>query len=281
MATFNLSVPNKKLAPLGDADKTVFKGQAQSFVNNGTSNLKKQYGSIVDEVAANSNVPKELLYSMMLILANGQNNSQFKSVDNLVRKGLFSLSNKTSKGILSREVGTKRLSEAEKSYLSKNDPALASYLGEKGRKGINEHWQSDFAAGEPQLSDTLVPFNLMKPEVSIQLGAIWLGQVWDEIGKQTARPEDKVVLTMALPYGMLEQSTQGVLNASKPYISGNGYVRLKPYTLDYTDKSVIDKIPAPSSATSTSNIINPNGGSVRDSLKMVFAPNGTLDVLTR
>ena len=281
MATFNLTVPNKKLTPLANGDKTIQNGQVQTFVNNGIPALKKQYGSIVDEVAANSNVPKELLYSLMLVLANGQNNTQFKSVDKLVRKGLFSLSNKTSKGILSREVGTKRLNEAEKTYLSKNDPALASYLGEKGRKGVNEHWQSDFAAGEPQLSDTLNPFNLMKPEVSIQLGAIWLGQVWDEIGKQTARPEDKVIITMALPYGMLEQSTQGVLNASKPYVSGNGYVRLKPYTTDYTDKAFFDKIPAPSSASSTSNIINPNGGSVRDALKLVFAPNGTLDIASR
>jgi hypothetical protein len=277
MATFNLTVPNKKLAPLGDFDKTVKNGQAQTFVANGIANLKNQYSSIINEVAANSNVPKELLYSMILVLSNGQNNTQYKSVDKLVRKGLFSLSNKTSKGILSREVGMKRLNDAEKAYLSKHDPIIASYLGEKGNKATNEHWSSDFTTGEYYISDTANPFNLMKPEVSIQLGAIWLGQVWDQIAQQSNSPEDKVVITMTLPYGTLENN--GMLNTAKPYISGDGYVRTN--WLDYTDPKNISKIPAPSNATATSNIINPNGGSAAEALKMVFAPNGTLDIASR
>lgn len=278
MATFNISAPNRKLDALVELDKSVKGGQKVSFVSNGISNLKKQYSSIVDEVAANSNVPKELLYSLMLVLSNGQNNTQFKSVDKLVRKGLFSLSNKTSKAILSREVGTKRLSAAEKDYLSKHDPIIASYLGEKGRKATNEHWSSDFTTGEYYISDTANPFNLLKPEVSIQLGAIWLGQVWDKISEQTNRPEDKVVISMALPYGMLEQN--GSLFVNNPYVSSNGWVRGN-FKVDFTDPKNINKIPAPSSATSSSNIINPNGGSASEALKLIFAPNGTLDVLTR
>jgi hypothetical protein len=278
MATFNISAPNRKLDALVELDKSVKGGQKISFVSNGISNLKKQYSSIVEEVAANSNVPKELLYSLMLVLSNGQNNTQFKSVDKLVRKGLFSLSNKTSKAILSREAATKRLSVAEKDYLSKHDPIIASYLGEKGTKATNKHWSSDFTTGEYHISDTVNPFDLMKPEVSIQLGAIWLGQMWDKISEYTRKPEDKVIIAMALPYGMLNQS--GVLNVSNPYVSGNGWVK-GLFNVNFSDPENINKIPAPSSATSSSNIINPNGGSASEALKLIFAPNGTLDVLTR
>jgi hypothetical protein len=278
MATFNLTVPNRKLAPLANGDKTIKNSQVETFVSTGISSLKKQYSSIVDEVASNSNVPKELLYSMILVLSNGQNNTQFKSVDKLVRKGLFSLSNKTSKAILSREVATKRLSEAEKSYLSKHDPVIASYLGEKGTKATNKHWSSDFTTGEYHISDTVNPFDLMKPEVSIQLGAIWLGQMWDKISEYTRKPEDKVIIAMALPYGMLNQN--GVLNVNNPYVSGNGWVK-GLFNVNFSDPENIQKIPAPSSATASSNIINPNGGSVTEALKIIFAPNGTLDLLTR
>lgn len=278
MATFNISAPNKKLAPLANGDKTIKNSQVETFVSTGIGNLKKQYGSIVDEVAANSKVPKELLYSMIMVLSNGQNNTQFKSVDKLVRKGLFSLSNKTSKAILSKEVGNKRLNEAEKAYLSKNDPIIAGYLGEKGRKATNEHWSSDFTTGEYHISDTVNPFDLMKPEVSIQLGAIWLGQMWDKVSEQSRKPEDKVIVAMALPYGMLQNN--GVLNVNNPYNSGNGFIK-GLWNVDLTDPANIQKIPSPSNETATSNIINPNGGSAAEALKIIFAPKGTLDLLTR
>lgn len=278
MATFTITAPNKKLSPLANGDKTIKNSQVETFVSTTIPNLKKQYGSIVEEVSKNSNVPKELLYSLMLILSNGQNNTQFKSADKLVRKGLFSLSNKTSKSILSREVGSKRLNEAEKAYLSKHDPVIASYLGEKGTKGINEHWTSDFTTGEYYISDTVKPFDLMKPEVSIQLGAIWLGQMWDKIAEQTKSPEDKVIIAMALPYGILNQN--GRLDVNSPYVSGNGWVR-GMFNVNFTNPENINKIPAPSSATASSNIINPNGGSASEALKIIFAPKGALDILTR
>ena len=68
MAKFSLIVPNKKLTPLADADKTSNRQQLQTITASNVSSLKNNYGSVLKEVAQNSNVPAELLGSMMIVL---------------------------------------------------------------------------------------------------------------------------------------------------------------------------------------------------------------------
>lgn len=272
MAEYTFTVPNDNL------DKS-FGTLEASKIKPSLDSLRSNYGAIIDKASANSNVPSELLTSLIYVLSNGSNNTPYKSVDGLIRQGLFSLSNKTAKIILSREMAMNRLNNAEKEMLTSADPAIASYLGEKGKKGINEHWSTDFKTGENYISDTLKPFKLSDPNVSIQLGAIWLAMLWNEIGKQTKNPVDKVILTMALPYGNYAQN--GSFLPGGGYFGGNGFVRGRAYTTDYTQPKVVDLVPKPTSKTSTASIINPNGGWAVDALRSVLGKNGAVDLLTK
>lgn len=272
MAEYTFSVPNDNL------DKS-FGTLEASKIKPTLDLIRSKYGAIIDKAATNSGVPSELLTSLIFALSNGQNNSPYKSVDGLIRQGLMSFSNKTAKIILAREKATDRLNKAEEEFLTTSDPAIASYLGEKGKKGINQHWSTDFKTGEAHISDKLYPFNLANPNVSIQLGAIWLAMLWNEIGKQTKNPVDKVILTMALPYGNYAQN--GSFLPGGGYLAGNGFIRQRPYTTDYTQPKVVDLVPKPTSKTSTSSIINPNGGWAVDALRTILGRNGAIDLLTK
>ena len=247
-------------------DFVAIDGDLKNKVTNSVNTVKINYGSIIDKCAENSNVPKELLYSLVLALSNGKNNTAFRSNDQLIRSGLFSLSQKTAKIILCTEMFYKRLNPAEMNLLSSNDPAIASYLtAEKGTKSFNQHWSSDFNIGVDKISDTKYPFNLLNPNVSIQLGAIWLGMVWDAYSKQTTNPLDKVIITMLLPYN--------------GWLAGNSFCKNKSWSIDYTKPQYVKTLPRPSSPLRGDNVINPNGGYVVDSLRSILAKGGIIDDL--
>ena len=135
MAQFNLNVPNENIAKqYGDFNK-----EYSDSLNKKIASIKNLYGSIIDEVSKNSKVPKELIISMIIALSDGVNNFTYKSNDKLYRSGLFSLSNKTAKQILAREMAQGRMSQEEIDFLSKADPKIASYLSkEKGKNRSKE-----------------------------------------------------------------------------------------------------------------------------------------------
>jgi hypothetical protein len=73
MSTYNIAVP-------ANVDAT-----GLSLITNNLSvlqsSLKTKYGSIVSECSKNSNVPEALIYSMIIALSNGENNSSFLTND--------------------------------------------------------------------------------------------------------------------------------------------------------------------------------------------------------
>lgn len=266
MAEFKLNVPNENIASqFGEYNQEV----AKDF-NNKINTVKTKYGSIIDEVSANSNVPKELIIAMIMALSDGNNNTIYRSNDKLFRSGLFSLSNKTAKQILAREMGLGRMTEAEVAYLTQADPKIGSYLSkEKGTKSYNYHWSADYNLGLDRISDTTNSWILTNPKSSIAIGAIWLGQLWDKFSEQTNNPIDKVIVTAMLPYN------------DGGWLSGNDFAKAKSWSTDYTSADNIEKLPKPSTKDAPSNIINPNKGWVGDSLKMVLNRNGLLYLLTK
>ena len=271
MAQFNLNVPNENIAKqYGDFNK-----EYSDSLNKKIASIKNLYGSIIDEVSKNSKVPKELIISMIIALSDGVNNFTYKSNDKLYRSGLFSLSNKTAKQILAREMAQGRMSQEEIDFLSKADPKIASYLSkEKGKKSFNYHWSSDSNAGLDRISDTTNTWILTNPKTSIGIGTIWLGQLWDKFSEQTTNPIDKVIITALLPYN------------DNGWLSGNDYAEAKSWDIDYTSIEYIDKLPKPATEKSEGNtIVKPKvAGNLRwvgDNLKDILNRNGLLYNLTK
>ena len=276
MATFNLRVPNKNLPGVGQQNYATIKTKL--------TGLKDTIGSIVKECSAMSNIPEELIYSFVVGLSNGLNNTAYQTRDlnpalpttfePLVRSGYFALSNKIAKIVLCHEMvggDKRRMSTAELSYLRNADPVLASYLSDdKGRKGFNEHWSSDWNAGVDKISDKINPINLLNPKISIAIGTMWIGQLWDKFSAQTSNPIDKVIISIFLPY-------QG---KALTWNGANNWVQTRDWNADYTLPKNKAKLPGPENKMASSNIINPNGGFVGESLNVILGEGGTLWSLT-
>jgi hypothetical protein len=312
MANFNIKVPEKNYSALANF--------IQSNAQTKLAALKTSYGTIVDEVAANSNVPAELLYSFMMILSNGVNEPAFQSADGQIRSGLFSLSNKVGKEVLTRELAKGRMNAAEKEFLNNaGDANLKLFIGDDyppGVKSGNKFWKNAKSAFPTSISATSKqnPINWMNAKVAIQVGALWIGQVWDEISQYTKKPLDKVIITIAMPYGSyIQKGTNNFIYERTGYMSGSSIITHRPYNTDYTTTTqkstksgtkeikntvwlgggsgIEDKtweqghIMGGNPVTRVhpkggQDIVNPRGGNVHWAMKIVMAPGGVLDRLT-
>jgi hypothetical protein len=265
MAKYELNVPNLNITnQFGE-----YSPEVSSDFKKKLDNLNKQYGGIIYNSAVNSFVPSELIKAMIIALSNGENNKVYKSVDNQNRSGLFSLSNKTAKQILSRERALNRMTLRELEYLTKANPKVGVYLSNK--KGVNlpnYNYLTDFKRGLANISDTENSWDLTNPQLSIAIGTIWLGQIWDMFSKSN-NPIDKVIITALLP------------NNDKGWLSGNDFVKPRPFTTDYTKKEDFNTLPKPLDKNDAKNIINPDGGFVGESLNKILNRNGLLYVQTK
>jgi len=272
MASFNIKVPNKFLPGVGQ--------QNYATIKTNLANLKSSIGSIVTECSTMSNVPEELIYSFILGLSNGVNNTAYKTrdlnpathgFDPLVRSGYFALSNKIAKIILAKEMIGKRMTATEKAYLRGQDPVIAEYISDtKGTKAYNEYWYSDFNVGLDRINDKINPINLLNPKTSIALGTIWIGQLWDKFSEQTLNPLDKVIVTLFLPYQGWAQNWNG----------GNNFMQYENWRDDFCNPKFKGRLPKPADKMASGNIINPNGGWVGESLNLIMGEGGTLWSLT-
>lgn len=312
MAQFNINVPDNNF------------NEIQSYIQtplvNKINSLKSDVGTIVSTVSDNSNVPEQLIYTMMILLSNGKNNAEYEANDAHMRSGLFSLSNKVGKEILARERGKGRMNEAELSFLrSAGDANLNTFIADEkpaGVQSVNRFWKTAAGTGLNRISRTSQqePINWTNAKIAIQTGAIWIGQVWDELSANgSKKPLDKVIITMLMPYGSQIQNkklSMGYRQAnSMGYMSGSRIVQHRPYNTDYTattkqklkDKIIrTPKVWIPSAGGTedkvweqgevmgsslkptlfSGEIINPRGGSVQNAFQLALAKGGLLDKLT-
>lgn len=311
MAQFNINVPNNNF------------NEIQSYIQtplvNKINSLKSDVGTIVSTVADNSNVPEQLIYTMMILLSNGKNNAEYEATDAHIRSGLFSLSNKVGKEILARERLKGRMNDAELAFLlGAGDSNLKIWLGDNKPTGGQsaESWYKYASAGINRISRTskVKPIAWTNPKIAIQTGAIWIGQIWDELSANGGKkPLDKVIITMLMPYGsqiINKKLSLGYRQAnSMGYMSGSRIVEHRPYNTDYTatttqrlkDKIIrTPKVWIPSAGGTedkawekgevmgssikptlfSGEIINPRGGSIQNALELALAKGGLLDKLT-
>lgn len=292
MSEFNISIPISGFATTSETWAKSFSGVSQ-----GLEVLKantRVYNAVI-ECSKNSNVPKELLFSMILALSNSKNNSAYKSADMkgripepLVRMGYFALSNMTARICLYNEIQNNRINEAERSYLNKyGNIHVQNYIIDKptteSNKTLAKWWRLANGSNVQKISDanclSVAPFNLDAPEVSICIGAIMLGQCWDFYAKYLSKPLVPVIASLLLPYDFhLYSST-----TSYPFNTEMIRPPLNVIT-DWENMKAIDKLPRPNIkqpfiASSNGNVINPNGNWIGLYVPLVAGKGGALELL--
>lgn len=286
MADYNISVPLNEISDYAYSVSGLNKTQSAVLTS-----IKATYGSIIDTCASNSNVPAELITAMIYAWSNGVNSTVFKARDDsghqggsVVRSGLCSLSNYTARLCLHNERVSKRLSTAEKDYLNKygNDWVKMYIADEQPKSAKDRTVQKWYGFGNGvqirSISDAIclkiAPFNFEKPEVSIAIGTIMLGQAWDTYGERTNKPIGAVIASLLLP-----------LNDITGYPVSPFYY-LKGDLKMYNTQDGIQKLPAPNAKTATSplstgNVMNPNGGWVGTYMSAVLSKGGALEKLVK
>lgn len=292
MSEFNISIPISGFATTSETWAKAFSGVTQ-----GLEVLKantRVYNAVI-ECSKNSNVPKELLFSMILALSNSKNNSAYKSadmkgriLDPLVRAGYFALSNMTARICLANEISQGRINTAERSYLNKyGNIHVQNYIIEKptseSNKTIAKWWRIADGSNIQKINDAnclkFAPFNFESPELSICIGAIILGQCWDYYAKYLSKPLVPVVSSLLLPYDY-HYFADG---RSYPF---NTEIIRPPLNVitDWDNMKAIDKLPKPNikqpfSASSNGNVINPNGNWIGLYVPLVAGKGGALELL--
>jgi hypothetical protein len=239
MAKFNIKVPSKNFSATGT--------ELRSNLDKRIAYVKQQYGTIVDEVAENSNVPSQLIYAMMLVLSQGYNENPWIDVWGMTRSGLFSFSNKVGKEVLSYEMKRGRMNDAERAFLQGAGDANAKQYVSADRPAMSQNphtWGGMGGAGAAGISMTsqINPINWMNQKIAIQTGAIWIGQIWDDLAAKGARkPLDKVILTMVMPYGVYIQAGTGtdLIWPSTGYMGGSRIVEHRPWNTEYSETTTV------------------------------------------
>ena len=256
--------------------------------------LDKRVYSAIKECSKNSNVPEELMISMILALSNGNNNSSYKSADMqnrvmkpLVRMGYFALSNLTARICLYNEIQQGRINSAERDYLNKyGNVNVQKYITDtplNADKSINKWWRVATGVNIQQISDStslkIAPFNLETPELNICIGAIILGQCWDYYSKYYSNPLVPVVVSMLLPYDYY-------LHSSSILYPFNTEILRPPLNAikDWDKMLAIEKLPRPNikstfNASITGNVINPFGNWIGIYVPLVAGKGGALETL--
>lgn len=290
MADYNIKVP------IASFEATERWSKEFGSIQQGLAKIKanKRVSDAVKECSKNSNVPEELMFSLILALSNGNNNSAYKSTDfelakssPLVRSGYFALSNFTARVCLINELQFERINTAERAYLNKyGNVNVQNYIlttpAEKD-KTLAKWWATGKSVNVRLISDAnclqYAPFNLESPEVSIAIGAIMLGQCWDYFAKYFAKPLVPVVASMLLPfdYYLISGSFYQPFNTSilRPPLNN---------IKDWDSVAALEKLPRPKSDISSKtkigeNVINPNGGWAAIYVALVTGKNGTLQKL--
>lgn len=294
MSKFNISVPNKNVG----VNALPQRNSIASKINK----IKSEYGTIIDEVAANSNVPAQLLIAFIGEISDGDATKTWKTGEGFVRSGLFGLSEVVGKQVLARERAKGRMNDAELAFLrSAGDKNLNTFLSDERPSSApnpNTWWSTAASTGLNRISDTnqQQPINWKNPKIAIQTGAIWLGQVWDEIGSQVNQPLDKVLITMFYPYGAnwMRSTERAYFDRSGGWLSGAPYIKAYGWNVDFTDpKQVTGKnwLTGYSGAydpvafgdvhpKGSFMMIKRSGGSINEVFRNIMGKDGYLDLLT-
>ena len=158
--------------------------QSKDLSNNSKvlAQIKIDYGTIITSISAITKVPEKLIYAMIFIESQGKAN-----VVSGRAIGLMQVDYTSAGDIIFFENKQKRLGDAEKTILRK-------YLGSRLDCILSMKYMGHKLKCNNNLGYVFTKIDLLKPELNILVGAIYLGILLDEHVENNVVRLDKIVL---------------------------------------------------------------------------------------
>jgi soluble lytic murein transglycosylase-like protein len=144
--------------------------------------IKADYGGLITSISTITKVPEKLIYAMIFIESQGKAN-----VVSGRAIGLMQIDYSSAGDIIFFEYNQKRLGDAEKALLSK-------YLGTRLDCILSMQYMGQKLKCNNNLGYIFTKADLLKPELNILVGAIYLGILLDEHVENNIVRLDKIVL---------------------------------------------------------------------------------------
>ena len=164
-------------------DKSFYKDSDIPLIKDKLTTIRQKYGTYINNISKTTNIPKELLISFLFVESGG--NSKAKSPANAI--GLMQLKTGSASDILIMENKKNRLNEDEKIILRK-------YIGDRLDCILKAKFLGDKVLHQGEYKTVFITEeDLYNPELSILIGAIYLGIVIDEHIEKGQIRLDKVI----------------------------------------------------------------------------------------
>jgi len=144
--------------------------------------IRANYGAIINNIAAITKVPEKLIVSMIFIESGGDDNAV-----NGYAIGLMQVDYRSAGDIIFFENKQKRLGDAEKTLLRK-------YLSTRLDCVLSMRYMGDKIKCNSYKGYSFTKTDLLKPELNILIGAIYLGILLDDHTEKGIVRLDKLVL---------------------------------------------------------------------------------------
>jgi soluble lytic murein transglycosylase-like protein len=158
--------------------------QAKDLDNNSKvlAQIKADYGGLITSISTMTKVPEKLIYAMIFIESQGKS-----TVVSGRAIGLMQIDYSSAGDIIFFESKQKRLGEIEKTLLRK-------YLGSRLDCILSMQYMGQKLKCNNNLGYVFTKADLLKPELNILVGAIYLGILLDEHVENNTVRLDKIVL---------------------------------------------------------------------------------------
>jgi len=144
--------------------------------------IKADYGTIISSISAMTKVPEKLIYAMIFIESQG-----IASVVSGRAVGLMQIDFTSAGDIIYFENKQKRLGDAEKALIRK-------YIGSRLDCILSMQYMGQKLKCNNNLGYVFTKADLLKPELNILVGSIYLGILLDEHVENNIVRLDKIVL---------------------------------------------------------------------------------------
>jgi soluble lytic murein transglycosylase-like protein len=175
--------------------------------------IKADYGGLITSISAITKVPEKLIYAMIFIESQGKSNAVSGRAI-----GLMQIDYSSAGDIIFFEFKQKRLGDPEKVLLRK-------YLGTRLDCILSMQYMGQKLKCNTNLGYVFTKVDLLKPELNILVGAIYLGILLDEHVENNIVRLDKIVLRYnkgfftKFPVGASKETIYNSANAiSQTYI---------------------------------------------------------------
>jgi hypothetical protein len=167
MPKINLKVPKTPLVANAGTSDDYSKPDVMSANKKTIASIRSNYGAIINNIGAIANVDPRIMISKIAVESTGKNLPR----NSAGYMGLVQTNEATTYDVLKKEVSDGLLSDSELAIIKKYIPSF----------GISKNWlgKSTIKQSYSQIRPSLTTA-LMKPEFSILVGSIFMGQLFDK-----------------------------------------------------------------------------------------------------